>query len=60
MTVPPPSPSQKADRYILRFERPGHREQLKQQAQAAKRTLNKHLLHLIEAAEAQEAKQCSK
>lgn len=41
-------PSQLADRYIIRFEKPGHRDELKRQAIEAKRTLNKHLLMLIE------------
>lgn len=45
------SPSQLADRYILRFERPGQREELKRQALEAKRSLNKHILMLIEQAQ---------
>lgn len=40
-----------ADKYILRFDCPGHRERLKAQAAKEKRTLNKHLLALIEAGE---------
>ncbi len=38
-------------KYILRFERAGHRDQIKQQAAQAKRSLNKQLLILIEAGE---------
>jgi hypothetical protein len=44
-------PSDKADKYILRFERPGHRDELKAKAAEAKRSLNKHILHLIEEGE---------
>lgn len=39
------------EKYILRFEQPGHRERLKQQAEEAKRSLNKQLLLLLEAGE---------
>lgn len=46
-----PPPSQLADRYILRFETPGHRERIKEQAALAKRSLNKQILILIEAGE---------
>lgn len=45
-------PQQAKDRYILRFERPGHREQLKAMAAREKRSLNKQILLLIEAGEA--------
>lgn len=38
-------------KYILRFEEPGHRDRLKQQATDAKRSLNRQLLLLIEAGE---------
>lgn len=44
--------TQAADqKYILRFEEPGHRERLKQQAIDAKRSLNRQLLLLLEAGE---------
>lgn len=49
-------PQQSKDRYILRFERPGHREQLKAMAAREKRSLNKQILLLIEAGEAAQAK----
>jgi len=49
-------PQQAKDRYILRFERPGHREQLKAMAAREKRSLNKQILLLIEAGEAAQAK----
>lgn len=39
------------EKYILRFEQPGHRDRIKQQAAQAKRSLNKQLLVLIEAGE---------
>ncbi len=38
-------------KYILRFEEPGHRDRLKSQAAAAKRSLNRQLLLLLEAGE---------
>jgi hypothetical protein len=38
-------------KYILRFEDPGHRDRLKGQAVAAKRSLNRQLLLLLEAGE---------
>ncbi|GAA3997167.1 hypothetical protein GCM10022279_21040 [Comamonas faecalis] len=54
-TVAPEAPEQagqeKADKYILRFENPGHRARLKAQAAIEKRTLNKQILILIEAGE---------
>ncbi|MES2187981.1 MAG: hypothetical protein V4505_25745 [Pseudomonadota bacterium] len=40
------------EKYILRFETPGHRARIKAQAKRDKRTLNKQLLMLIEAGEA--------
>lgn len=46
--------SERADKYILRFERPNHRAELKSQAALAHRSLNKHILHLIEQGEAKE------
>lgn len=44
-------PSDKADKYVLRFEQPGHRERLKEMAAREKRSLNKQILSLIEAGE---------
>lgn len=41
-----------AEKYILRFEQPGHRDRLKAQATREKRSLNKQILTLIEAGEA--------
>lgn len=41
----------KPDRYILRFEQPGHRARLKEMAAREKRSLNKQLLILIEEGE---------
>lgn len=41
----------RADKYILRFERPGHRDEIKARAAIERRTLNKQILHLIEAGE---------
>lgn len=43
--------NQADEKYILRFEEPGHRDRLKRQASDAKRSLNKQLLVLIEAGE---------
>jgi len=40
------------ERYIVRFETPGHRERLKAIAAREKRSLNKQILLLIEAGEA--------
>lgn len=52
------SNQQQQDRYILRFERPGHRDHLKEMAAREKRSLNKQILLLIEAGEAaQQAQQ---
>lgn len=48
-------PSELAEKFIIRFERPGHRDELKRQASEAKRTLNKHLLYLIERGQAVES-----
>ncbi len=56
----PKYPSELAEQFIVRFERPGHRGELKRQAAAAKRSLNKHLLHLIERGQASEAELQSK
>lgn len=55
-------PSDVADRFLVRFHRPGHRDALKVQAAQQKRSLNSQILLLIEAGEAsiekqQEAKQ---
>lgn len=44
-------PSEQAPKFMLRFDDPGHRERLKQQAVRAKRSLNKHILLLIEEGE---------
>lgn len=43
---------QSGEKYILRFEQPGHRARLKALAEREKRTLNKQILTLIEAGEA--------
>lgn len=43
--------NQPNQKYILRFEQPGHRNRLKEQAAAAKRSLNRQLLLLLEAGE---------
>lgn len=45
------APQEKADKYILRFEEPGHRARIKAQAVLGKRTINKQILLLIEAGE---------
>lgn len=45
-------PSRLADQFMVRFERVGHRDALKEQAARAKRSLNKQILHLIEIGEA--------
>lgn len=42
---------QAGDKYILRFEKPGHRDRLKALAEAEKRSLNKQILILLEAGE---------
>jgi len=39
------------EKYILRFEKPGHRDRLKNLAAAEKRSLNKQILILLEAGE---------
>lgn len=44
--------SKSPDRYILRFEQPGHRDRLKALAAREKRSLNKQILTLVEAGEA--------
>lgn len=41
----------RADQYVLRFEKPGQRQRLKDQAKQHKRSLNNYLLLLIEAGE---------
>jgi len=52
MNIESEPPTQKqADKYILRFERSNHRAELKSQAACAKRSLNKHILFLIEQGE---------
>lgn len=43
------APSTLADKYVLRFERSGHRDELKALAKREKRSLNQQLLLLIEA-----------
>lgn len=45
------APSIEADKYVLRFEQPGHRARLKEMAAREKRSLNKQLLILIEKGE---------
>lgn len=45
------SPSRQAPRFMLRFDDPGHRGRLKSQADKAKRSLNKHILLLVEEGE---------
>ncbi len=45
------SNSTDADKYVLRFETPGHRDRIKKMAAHEKRSLNKQLLLLIEAGE---------
>ncbi|WP_448868977.1 hypothetical protein [Delftia acidovorans] len=47
----------RADQYVLRFEKPGQRQRLKEQAKQHKRSLNNYLLLLIEAGEAVVEKQ---
>lgn len=42
---------QSGDKYILRFEKPDHRDRLKKIAAAEKRSLNKQILILLEAGE---------
>lgn len=39
--------SDRAEKYILRFESPGQRDELKRLAASENRTLNGQLLHLI-------------
>ncbi|WP_213957134.1 hypothetical protein [Variovorax sp. dw_954] len=41
----------RGDKYVLRFEHPGHRERVKQMAAVQKRSLNKQILTLIEGGE---------
>lgn len=47
----PGTASRTSDQYVLRFETPGHRDRLKIQAIQGKRSLNKHILFLIEEGE---------
>lgn len=49
-------PSERAEKFIVRFDQPGHRERLKKLAVEAKRSLNKQILVLIEAGEKAVAK----
>ena len=44
-------PKAKADQYVIRFCDEGQRQRLKEQAKTEKRSLNNHLLILIEAGE---------
>lgn len=44
-------PAKTQDQYVLRFDRPGHREAIKAEAKKNRRSLNKQLLILIEAGE---------
>lgn len=39
--------SHPAEKYILRFERAGHRDEIKEAAARHGRSMNKHLLHMI-------------
>lgn len=51
MTSEEPVVQPRADQYVLRFEKPGQRQRLKDQAKQHKRSLNNYLLLLIEAGE---------
>ena len=42
-------PSNQADRFLVRFDRPGHREELKALAAQERRSLNSQINLLIEA-----------
>ena len=44
-------PARKVDQYVIRFYEEGHRQRLKAQAKLEKRSLNNHLLILLEAGE---------
>lgn len=44
-------PAPRADQYVLRFCEAGHRQRIKAQAKLEKRSLNNHLLILLEAGE---------
>lgn len=57
MTSEAPAVQPRADQYVLRFEKPGQRQRLKDQAKQQKRSLNNYLLLLIEAGETAIAKQ---
>lgn len=57
MTSEDPVVQPRADQYVLRFEKPGQRQRLKDQAKQHKRSLNNYLLLLIEAGEAAIEKQ---
>jgi hypothetical protein len=57
MTLAPESAPPRADQYVLKFEAPGQRQRLKDQAKRQKRSLNNYLLLLIEAGEHVVAKQ---
>lgn len=45
------APSVRADQYVIRFFEDGQRQRLKEQAKREKRSLNSHLLVLLEAGE---------
>lgn len=45
------TPASEQDKYVLRFTQPGHRDRLKAQAAIGRRSLNQHLLLLIEEGE---------
>ncbi len=51
MTLASESAQLRADQYVLKFEAPGQRQRLKDQAKRQKRSLNNYLLLLIEAGE---------
>lgn len=57
MTSEDPVVQPRADQYVLRFEKSGQRQRLKEQAKQQKRSLNNYLLLLIEAGEAVVEKQ---
>lgn len=45
------APSTTQDKYVIRFNQPGHRDRLKAQAALARRSLNQHILLLLEEGE---------
>jgi len=47
----PKAPNIAQDKYVVRFSQPGHRDRLKAQATIARRSLNQHILLLLEAGE---------